>query len=516
MNERHEEFDVGIVGLGPVGATAAILLANEGLRVVAFERGTEVYPLPRAVGIDGEIVRAFQRIGLDRAVDALLQPHRDGDMAAFTNSKREILFGLRIEETGLNGWRDISFFDQPELEQFLRDTAAAMPGIDLRLGTEVTALAQDGKGVRVTATHLASERESRTRARYLIGCDGASSFVRKAIGARWESLGYDQDWLVIDIKQKPSAHLPLETMQVCDPNRLTTYVCTKDPYRRWEFRLNPGETREEMVHPEKIRELLASWIAPEDYELRRAVVYQFHAATADRWQAERIFLAGDAAHQTPPFLGQGMNAGLRDVVNLSWKLKMVLDGQAEEALLATYTQERDSHARDLVQWAVAVGQLMETLAAAEAGQAPPPPPDAVASGYGQGRLAPPLTGGVLRDEQVSAAGFTGYLFRQPLVKPSRGNACFLDQLLGPGFAVVARSAADLDVSPESQRILDRLGARAVALDGIRLVRGKIDGLFEHHKAVVVRPDRYIYGVTTETLGLDALVQSLPGKLSLKP
>jgi 3-(3-hydroxy-phenyl)propionate hydroxylase len=388
MNDRREEFDVGIVGLGPVGAAAAILLAHAGLRVVAFERGTEVYPLPRAVGIDGESVRAFQKIGLGDAVAALLQPQREGDMAVFTNSKREILFGLRMQEIGLNGWRDISFFDQPELEQFLRDTAASMPGVDLRLGTEATALVQDGHGVLVSATHLASQKESRTRVRYLIGSDGASSFVRKAIGARWQSLGYDQDWLVVDITQKPSARLPRETMQVCDPNRLTTYVCAKDPYRRWEFRLNPGETREEMQQPEKIRQLLASWIAPEDYEIRRAVVYQFHAATADRWQAGRIFLAGDAAHQTPPFLGQGMNAGLRDVINLGWKFKMVLDGLADEALLATYAQERDGHARDLVQWAVATGQLMDALAAVEAGNAPPPSPDALASGYGQGRHPP--------------------------------------------------------------------------------------------------------------------------------
>jgi 3-(3-hydroxy-phenyl)propionate hydroxylase len=364
--------------------------------------------------------------------------------------------------------------------------------------------------------------ETEHRACFAIGCDGASSFVRDAVGIAWESLGYDQDWLVIDIVQGPGAKLPLTTMQVCDPARLTTYVCVKDPNRRWEFQLLEGETREEMLQPERIRELLLPWVAPEHYEIRRAAVYQFHAATADRWRDGRIFLAGDAAHQTPPFLGQGLNTGFRDAVNLGWKIPLVHSGACSPDLLDTYAAERDAHARDLVEWAVAIGRLMETFAAREAGKPDPHASADQSSGYGQGRTVPPLRTGVLIEEQVQLEGGretmfatgAGGLFAQPTVADPAGNECRLDELLGRGFAVVGRESAALECSDESRAILDRLDARLVATASLELRRGVFDWLLDEHPAVIVRPDRYVFGVVDETWSLDRLIHELARKLGL--
>jgi len=509
------DVDVALVGLGPVGAGAAVLLGHAGLRVAAFERAPDIYDLPRAVGLDGEIIRAFQRIGLGREVEGVTQPHRDGDAVWFTNSKRQALFGAEFLPHGVNGWRDIAFFDQPELEALLRDLAGRYPGVALHTGHEVLDLAEDTPGVTLSVRDLATGNERDVTARYVIGCDGASSFVRKRLGISWHSLGYDQDWLVVDITQTPEARLPTHTMQVCDPARITTYVHTKDPYRRWEFRLLPGETREDMARPERVHELLASWLPPEHYALRRAVVYQFHAATAARWRTGNVFLAGDAAHQTPPFLGQGMNAGLRDVINLSWKLPLVLDGTTERALLDTYAAERDGHARDLVEWAVAIGQLMETLAAAEAaGEGQAPTGEHVSAGYGQGRTVPPLRGGVVVEEQVGDGNATGHLFRQPTVRTAAGVDVMLDELLGPGFAAVGRTDADLAMSDASQRTFARLGGRTVSLADIETRLGKVDALFDAHAAAIVRPDRYVFGVTDAHLSLDDLMARLSTSLQL--
>jgi 2-polyprenyl-6-methoxyphenol hydroxylase-like FAD-dependent oxidoreductase len=365
------EVDVAIVGCGPVGAFSALLLAEAGLRVAILERCREPVVLPRAVGLDGESLRAFQRIGLGDAVDAILQPPREKDEVCFTDSRQRRLFGVEIPHYGANGWRDVAFFDQPELEELLREQVARDDRIELCLGHEVVALEQSETGVVLRAVGPAADRPSELRASFVLGCDGASSFVRRAVGIDWLSLGYDQDWLVVDIVQGPEAELPPVTMQVCDPARLTTYVCVKDPNRRWEFQLLAGETREEMLRPEKIEELLRPWLPREHYEVRRSAVYQFHAATADRWREGRVFLAGDAAHQTPPFLGQGLNAGFRDAVNLGWKIPLVHSGACDVSLLDSYEAERDAHARDLVEWAVAVGRLMETLAAREAGEPAP-------------------------------------------------------------------------------------------------------------------------------------------------
>ena len=508
------EYDVAIVGFGPVGAMGAYLLADAGLRVVVVDREPDVVELPRAVNIDGEIIRAFQRLGLGEQAEALTQPPREKDEVAFTDSKREPYFVAVNAEVGHNGYRDIGFFDQPEFEHALRGWIREQGKVEQRLGHEATAIRQDADAVTLATRCVGDGTTGELRAAYVLGCDGASSFVREALGIEWQSLGYDQDWLVVDIVMKSAADLPLRTMQVCDPARLTTYVCVKDPNRRWEFQLQPGETRAEMLRPEKIASLLGDWLPAEHYTLRRSAVYQFHAATAVRWREGRIFLAGDAAHQTPPFLGQGLNAGFRDVVNLAWKLPLVMDGRCSDALLDSYAAERDPHARDLVDWAVAIGKLMEALAASEAGSETG---DAgsldVSSGYGQGRTAPPLHAGVIATEQVGTGSPTGYLLRQPTVRTPDGGERRLDELLGGGFAVLARSEADLAMSDASRAILERAGASLVTLDGLIATRGEFDRLFETHGAAIVRPDRYVFGVTGPETSLDTLVESLGRKLA---
>jgi 3-(3-hydroxy-phenyl)propionate hydroxylase len=514
-------YDVAIIGFGPVGASAALQLAEAGLRVAILDRSTEHVVLPRAVGLDGEAVRSYQRIGFADRVAALLQAPREGEQVVFTDSHRNILFGMPLPPEGLNGWRDIAFFDQPELEALLRELVSGREEIDVFLGHEVTSIEQtaDDVGLRTTPAEggepSAGGKPLALRAEWVLGCDGASSFVRRTLGIEWQSLGYDQDWLVVDVVQSPEADLPRVLMQVCDPKRLTTYVCVKDPNRRWEFQLLEGETREEMERPESIHALLADWVPREHYEIRRAVVYQFHAATAERWRSGRIFLAGDAAHQTPPFLGQGLNAGLRDAANLAWKIPLVQAGVCDESLLDSYEAERDAHARDLVEWAVAIGQLMETLAAREAGLPDPHPSADQSAGYGQGRTAPPLRGGVLVEAQVESGRPVGVLLAQPTVRGPDGGAVMLDELLGSGFAVVARKESDLRIGDAGRAVLQRIGATAVSFEELEVTRGFMDRLFEDHPAVVVRPDRYVFGVVDEEWNLDRLLLELERKLALR-
>lgn len=508
------DFDVAIVGYGPVGAFAALQLVEAGLSVAVLDRTTEIVPLPRAVGLDGESVRAFQRLGLGEKVDAILQPPRAKDEVCFTDSKRQRLFGLEIPSHGAMGWRDIALFDQPELEALLRDELERRPGVRIFAGHEVTAVEPGAH--EVVLRHAADGGAPEAlRAAFAVGCDGAASFVRGALGIAWQSLGYDQDWLVIDIEQTPEARLPLVTMQVCDPARLTTYVCTKDPYRRWEFQLLPGETREEMLRPERIRAMLDEWLPAEHYTLRRAAVYQFHAATADRWQEGRVFLAGDAAHQTPPFLGQGLNAGFRDAVNLGWKIPLVHAGTCDAALLETYAAERDAHARDLVEWAVAVGKLMETLAAREAGLPDPHPDPDASAGYGQGRTVPPLRGGALVHAQIRDDSPVGSLLRQPTVRSGDGRVRRLDEHLGRGFAVVGRTPGDLRMGAEARAVLERLGGRTACLEGLEVTAGEHDRFFASHPAAVLRPDRYVFGVVDRDWSLDRLLAELARKLALR-
>ena len=404
----------------------------------------------------------------------------------------------------------------------MREQALAHANVTGFIGYEVTDLIDRGREVLVSAEPLTKECQHdtlRLTGRYAIGCDGASSFVRKTLGAGWQDLGYDHEWLVVDVTVKQGHTLNNDTVQVCDPSRITTYVCTKDPYRRWEFKMLPGESSDQMLRSETIHTLIDPWTPRDTYEIRRAGVYQFHAATADRWRVGNLFIAGDAAHQTPPFLGQGMNTGMRDVINLSWKFPLVFSGTATDELLDTYFAEREPHAHDLVDWAVSIGRLMDHLTeverAKQQGEKPPEtPPRLKAAGYGQGREQPPLRGGAIRLDQVSDTGSTGYLFSQPIVANPQGEQLLLDELLGPGFAVVGKAPEDLAVSEDARLVLEKLNAQYVCLEGLKTVRGHFDRLFREHDAAIIRPDRIVYGHTTGSLTLSELAISLGQQLTL--
>lgn len=528
------EYDVAIIGLGPVGCTAAILFAEAGLRVVAVERDQEIYALPRAVNLDGEIIRAFQKVGRGQVVQDLMQPVRPGDRAGFANSRREWLFGQEARAFGRNGWQPMNMFDQPEFESYLREQAIGQDNVTAFVGYEATQIHDEQGSVSISFDSVSPDAgaiapNQTVSARYLVACDGASSTTRKALDIGWVDLGYDHHWLVVDVTIKAGHTLTNDTVQVCDPDRIHTYVCTKDPYRRWEFKMLPGETPEQMLDHEKIYALIDPWTPRGTYAIRRAAVYQFHAANADRWRVGQVFIAGDAAHQTPPFLGQGMNAGMRDVINLAWKIPMVIRGLAKDALLNTYATERKAHAHDLVAWAVSIGQLMEHTAeqerCARAGlEAPPTPTKLQSSGYGQGREQPPIREGVVMVEQVSNTGSAGYLFNQPIVRNSDADrdGCEgtdkeyrLDELLGAGFAVVTRDAAPPLLSDSSRATLKRLGAPVVSVAGLDPVKGRFDSVFKEHDAVIVRPDALVFGHTTSDFSLDELIGALADKLALE-
>ena len=502
--------DVAIVGYGPVGAMTALQLASAGMRVRVFERRTEIFDIPRAVGIDGESMRAFQRLGFGDEVDAIVQPPREVDEFCFTDSQRRKLFGFEVAAMGPTGWRDVAFFDQPQLEVLLRRFVEAREDIEIIDDFEVEGI--DGGNDKVVVHGRGPSGEASFDADWLIGCDGASSLVRRSIGAKWESLGYDQDWLVVDIELKAESDLATTMMQVCDPERLTTYIPARDPYRRWEFQIIEGDVREEMLRPERIAELLRDWISQEHYTLRRAAVYQFHAAIASQWRSGRILLAGDAAHQTPPFLGQGLNSGFRDAVALGWKLPLVAAGIADAALLDTYQGERADHSRDLVDRAVGIGQLMETIAAREAGRPDPYADAADRAAAPGGQLVPPIRGGTLATFQVGRLEQVGRQLEQPRVRTKDGAPDRFDSFIGSGFAVVGRSESDLRMSDESRAILERLGTQVLAIDELELVEGDFDSLFEDHPVVLLRPDRIIFGVVEGEHDLDALVSELAGSL----
>ncbi|MEM9607861.1 MAG: bifunctional 3-(3-hydroxy-phenyl)propionate/3-hydroxycinnamic acid hydroxylase [Actinomycetota bacterium] len=460
--------DVLVVGGGPVGVTAALLLAQRGFSVRVLERATEIYDLPRAIVMDDEIQRVFQGAGLTDQLRKITTPLRG---AEFVTVEGDRIVGVELPADAVwpLGHPPTTTYYQPELEAFLRASAQAV-GVELCLGAEVGAVSQRVDGVEVevrggdgtVTTHAAA---------WLVAADGASSSVRKQLGVPFVDQGYDQDWLVLDVRlTRPVPALPEFVQQICDPARPTTFVVGHADYRRWEFQLQPGETREEMVRPERVWELLRRWLTPRDAELIRAVVYRFHATVADRMRDRRVFLAGDAAHQMPPFLGQGLCSGIRDAANLAWKLDLVARGLAGERVLDSYGDERIPHAAGVVAHAVDTGKLIDQLSGHGDGDA------GLESGYGGGRPFPYLEHGLLHGDHPSV----GRQLLQPDV-----DGVPLDDLLGPGFAlVVDDEATAAGVAPD----WDGRG-RIVTVPV-----GTIETTLPPGGAVIVRPDRYVAAV----------------------
>jgi len=471
-------FDVAVVGFGPTGAMTALRCAQRGLSVAAIDARIELFPHPRAIGLDDEGSRLFHTAGLGDELAQCSTPLRG---AEFVDVDRNRVVGFDLPEgfVGPLGHPPTVMFEQPELETALRQAASAA-GVDVRLGVAATELHVDEGGVQLVTN--ADEIE----ARWLVGADGASSWTRKQLGVSLEDQGYDQPWLVIDSTLlDPELSLPAIVQQVCDPARITTYVIGHGTRRRWEFRLSADETPAAMLEPDMVAELLAPWGTPAQLRIDRTAVYRFHALIADRFRVGPVFLAGDAAHQMPPFNGQGMCSGLRDADNLAWKFELVARGLADEALLDTYEQERRPHAVDTVDHTCDAGRLIDAIAAGA--------DVSTESGYGGGRGRPRIRTGVV-DASHSAAG---HPIPQPIIDGAR-----LDHLLGTGFAVVSESPVDL---PSELAVL---GASTVEVPPDALP------LTDAGRAVVVRPDRIVASVTDDILatsrGLFPWVRSTGG------
>lgn len=350
---------VVIIGAGPTGLSAAALLADFGVPSVVLERWEDVYPQPRAVHLDDEVYRILARLGLAEAFEHISRPARG--LRLVTDSLDLIAEFPRGEDIGVHGFPAASMFDQPELERLLRDAVAARDLVTVRGGVEVVDISQRDSSVIVHAADRSTGERLTVEGAYLLGCDGAGSLTRSVVGAHWRDFGFSQRWLVIDVETTADLRQWEGVQQVCDTRRAATYMRIGDDRYRWEFQLLDGESASDYADLAAVLPLMRPWLpraADLDLRLVRCAEYTFNARVADRWRHRRIFLLGDAAHLTPPFIGQGMGAGIRDAANLSWKLAAVLAGGVPESSLDSYESERKPHTTGLIRLAMLTGALM--------------------------------------------------------------------------------------------------------------------------------------------------------------
>jgi 3-(3-hydroxy-phenyl)propionate hydroxylase len=479
---RHD-YDVAIVGMGPVGATLANLLALRDLNVLIVDREPEIYDLPRAVTFDGECMRVFQTIGIadEMLPDLLTVP----GMRFVDLHGNVIVDWTRPAGLGPHGWPVSYRFHQPNLEATLRRRLGRHAKVDIRLRHDVFALEPKADHVLLRLENRQAGTKLTARAKYVVGCDGARSMVRRVMGTELEDLKSHDRWLVLDLElRRELPDLGDYAIQYCDSSNPATYIRGIGNRRRWELMLPESFDVSVLNRPEEVWALLQKWITPDAARIERSAVYTFHSVLAAGWRIGRLLIAGDAAHQTPPFMGQGMCAGIRDAANLAWKLADVIGGTAGDGLLDTYETERAPHARIFIEEAVRLGRIIrDTEQAVAAGG------DAVARRAQETFVTPePRLGPGVHDGSAHAGGIAA--------QPRLGDGTRLDD--------VARYRAILLVAPEISGFASRAGGYAqVVVADSQESRDYLRRLGA--QAVLIRPDRYIYGTASRADDIEALL-----------
>jgi 3-(3-hydroxy-phenyl)propionate hydroxylase len=527
------DTDVLIVGAGPCGTLLANLLGGYGTRALVIDRETEIIDYPRAVGIDDESLRSCQAAGL---VDEVLADTLQNTPIRYYTSWGRCLAHVKPSVKPF-GWPRRNLFLQPLLEQTLRTGIERFETIDFRVGHELTSLDQHANGVHARVA-TPSGKAIDVEARFVVGCDGGRSTVRDLIGVSLEGSTEPAKWLVVDVASD-QLDAPYSAV-FCDPDSPTLMVPLPFGHRRFEFRLSEGEDEEAVVQPDHVRRLLAALYGSTPLpDVVRARVYLHHSRVASNFQVDRVFLAGDAAHLQPPFFGQGMNSGLRDVTNLAWKLAAVVGGAAGREILATYDAERRPHATEMVKFATRMGAMyrphnrvterVRDLVFRLVQFVPGGRDYLLQMKY---KPMPRYTEGVLAGvDRSDKADPVGRMFPQPDVD-APGGRTRLDDAVGPWFAILCLEHDPVDLDPVALDWWRSIGARIVHVSRSRshpigsatnvsetddvLTVEDVDGAFRDWRlarpgdeVVVLRPDRYVaatcsrggFASTTHALGV---------------
>ena len=355
-----KKYDVVIVGLGPTGGTLANLLALNGFSILILEREKSLYSLPRAVHFDDEVMRIFQTIGITKR---FLKETIVNKGTKFVDTEGKILLDWpRPRTVTENGWYPSYRFHQPDLEKNLRLQLNKFKKVSIRQNSEVLKINSTKNKVDILFKDIVSKKTHIVSAKYVVGCDGARSTTRTQIGTEFDNLGFTQKWVVVDlILKKKKDELPDRTIQYSNPKRPATYCRNVGKRRRWEFAIHDYENEQEILSDNYIWNFLKPWLAPKDAQIERKTIYTFQSAIARKWRKGRVFIAGDAAHLMPPFMGQGMCAGIRDASNLAWKISLCIKSKHSENFLDTYQTERFSNAKEYIETTMRMGEFVNAI-----------------------------------------------------------------------------------------------------------------------------------------------------------
>lgn len=472
------KYDVAICGYGPVGSVCAILLAQYGYKVIVIDKNIGPSPTARAINTDGEQLRVFDKFNIAKTI---VENSNQIERVIFSKPNLDAIQTLeQPQEESEMGWPNQVLFYQPELESFIREKISSFKNIDVIEDCELIDFKDKKDSVLLNC--IKQKKLFNIESTFLIGCDGASSFIRKKLNIELDDFGYNQKWLVCDAHIVKKIELKNELIQVCDPKRPTTFLRGRGEHLRFEFKVMPNDNLNHLKKEDTIWELLSPWINKNNSLLERADIYNFHACIANKWNQNNIFLAGDSAHQMPPFMGAGMGTGIRDVANLSWKIDLFLRNRSTKSIFNTYQKERYPHAKWSIGQTVTIGEIIEGFCAAEEGKQFKPTRRSYDVKF------PHIPNGIYSNPEDK---ITGLPIPQPILFHDKERVR-LDTLIKSKFAIIS-NLNEFKVSKKAKQIIEKLDIKLIFMDENDDPDNRMSKIFKLYEYILVRPDLYVYG-----------------------
>ena len=508
LNQLEDSYDIIIVGFGPVGQLCSNLLNKYGLKIGVIESNLDIYSEPRAISIDDEGQRIISSLGLWGSFkDTRSVP----DFADLTFPNGKVVLRGPVTSTS-NGFPFVSTISQAELEKLLKTELNKSKNVDLILGHEVINFKEEAKLIDISIKNVKDNKFLKIRTKFLFACDGAESFVRNKLKIDLIDLKYNKEWLVVDIALQHSHVIENVIRYICDPERPTIFTTLSKNKLRLEFQLLAGENGTEIINENKHIRFISPLLRDKKYQIERVYIYRYRGNCAKELRQKNIFLLGDAAHQMPPFAGQGLSSGLRDASNLCWKLAHVINNQFDDEILDTYQIERTDEIKNSINSSIALGKLIDSLSIAFKHNTPLEeaiPPEAREQAYGKKSLT----------EQSISKGLFSSLVKDsnigkliPMVQLSNKiDNISIDDLLDSRFAVISSKDPKDLLNEDTVSLFKEIDAVFLNISKYNFLNSKFEELLDIGD-LILRPDKLIYGLTSNEVTLQNLSNELFNRL----
>ena len=501
----ERSYDIVIIGYGPVGQFCSAILDKYKLNIAVIETYPNIYPFPRAIAMDDEIQRLMNSLGLwEKFKEKTIVP----EFVDFVFPNGKVVQRGPVAVTS-NGYPFVTMFYQPELEDLLRSYVNEKENIDVFLEHELINFKEETGVINLSIKNNKENKLLKFKTKYLLACDGSKSFVRNKLNIGTVDLKYSKEWLVVDVNLLDSNETEKVARQICDPVRPTTYTLSPGNRHRWEFQLLAGERANKMLKEETISRLISPWLEKNRYELDRVAVYNFRGVHAEELRHKNIFLLGDAAHQMPPFAGQGMNSGIRDASNLCWKLAMVLKNGCGDEILDSYQSERIDQIQGTIKSSIALGKLLDSLSLAYKRNTPleeAVAPEAREQAYG-GKKS-------FADRSIKKGIFSSFKKDMNAGKSiqkakfkNRSNELFIDDLIDFHFSLIVNGDPSNLLNEKTLNAFKEIDTVFVNTNDYRIQNTRFQDIMETG-SIIVRPDKSIYGTTSDNVSLQELSDNL--------